>query len=65
MGDAYKQYQRAMYELERDELTLDEFRQKIKDDYSFDLWGELGPLYGKQWRNVSKRVGSGPTYKIE
>ena len=66
-GDAYKQYQRAcMYELERDELTLDEFRQKIKDDYSFaTIWGELGPLYGKQWRNVSRRVGSGPTYKID
>ena len=46
----------CMYELERDELTLDEFRQKIKDDYSLETtWGELGPLYGKQWRNVSKR----------
>ena len=22
-------------------------------------------MYGKQWRNVSKRVGSGPTYKID
>jgi len=66
-GDAYKQYQRAcMYELERDELTLDEFRKKIKDDYSFaNIWGELGPLYGKQWRNVNRRVGSGPTYKID
>ena len=52
-GDAYKQYQRAcMYELERDELTLDEFRQKIKDDYSFaTVWGDLGPIYGKQWRD--------------
>tara|TARA_Y100000992_G_C21216581_1_gene468211 strand:+ start:175 stop:1056 length:882 start_codon:yes stop_codon:yes gene_type:complete len=52
-GDAYKQYQRAcMYELERDELTLDEFRQTIKDDYSFaTVWGDLGPIYGKQWRD--------------
>ena len=33
-GDAYKQYQRAcMYELEKDELTLEEFRKKIKEDF--------------------------------
>jgi len=52
-GDAYKQYQRAcLYELDRDELTIDEFRERIKEDYSFSLvWGELGPIYGKQWRD--------------
>ena len=56
-GDAYKQYQRAcMYELDRDELTLKEFVDKIKTDESFArVWGELGPVYGKQWRSVSKR----------
>ena len=53
-GDAYKQYQRAcMYELEKDELTL-EFRKKIKEDYSFaTVWGELGPIYGKQWKDFN------------
>ena len=66
-GDAYKQYQRAcMYELDRDELTLKEFVDKIKTDESFArVWGELGPVYGKQWRSVSKRYGSSPTYKID
>ena len=54
-GDAYKTYQRAcLYELEREELTLDEFRKKIKKDYSFaTVWGELGPIYGKQWKDFN------------
>jgi len=66
-GDAYKQYQRAcMYELDRDELTLKEFVEKIKTDEGFArVWGELGPVYGKQWRRIEKRHGSSPTYKID
>ena len=27
--------------------------------------GWVRSLYGKQWRNVNRRVGSGPTYKID
>jgi len=66
-GDAYKVYQRAcMYELDRDELTMEEFVNKIKTDESFArVWGELGPVYGKQWRRIEKRHGSSPTYKID
>ena len=66
-GDAYKTYQRAcMYELDRDELTMEEFVNKIKTDESFaKVWGELGPVYGKQWRRVEKRHGSSPTYKVD
>jgi len=66
-GDAYKTYQRAcMYELDRDELTMEEFVNKIKTDESFArVWGELGPVYGKQWRRIEKRHGSSPTYKID
>ncbi|MEL7728631.1 thymidylate synthase [Citromicrobium bathyomarinum] len=33
-----------------DDLPLDEFVQRIADDEGFaDRWGDLGPVYGKQW----------------
>jgi thymidylate synthase len=51
-GDAYKRYERAnTWELQ-DTPPMNEFIKRIKEDKTFrKTWGELGPIYGKQWRD--------------
>jgi thymidylate synthase len=51
-GDAYKRYS-AVSSLSGQikSLTQEEFINQIKTDDAFaETWGELGPIYGKQWR---------------
>jgi len=64
-GDAYKRYlnetikiepaeakERAVTQLLNSKESKEEFINKIKTDNEFaNKWGELGPIYGRQWRD--------------
>jgi len=59
VGDAYKKYKIWADDLSKTHkylpYTKEQFIEKIKTDDEFaNKWGELGPIYGKQWRKVGR-----------
>jgi thymidylate synthase len=58
-GDCYKRYSIiAGMSTQVEALTQEEFINRIKTDDEFaKQWGELGPIYGKQWRSWTNYTG--------
>ena len=65
-GDAYKRYHNT-WAMDTygvlESLSLEQFVEKIKTNNKFaEEWGELGPIYGKQWRKWETYDNEKPPY---